>query len=310
MLAVRGINACSMPVWRERRTIRRSARCAPSPAVALDEYTPEEYEKALPRLLNNTPHSRETRYHFYGDATASVVKAVRAGERRMQVFVEFPELNVEQDVFRIGTLLEMIREMTIALAADGKTVRVCVQQSMGTGVFQALPLMLTGVKRVLDMMDWGENEPGNKIRLGSIGEEEVVADDDAYIMIAPQNIQGYSVLPYLQAHCAAADQRPVILINPRLNDIASSNNVMSIRGRSEREAYQKSFTRIHHFRLLYTKPFFFPIYGCLRKPFDGDWSVYKRLGKGKTEDYSYIESYPQEPTKAQLTEAILKTPGN
>jgi hypothetical protein len=47
-----------------------------------------------------------------------------------------PELNSEMDVYRIGTLLEMVREMAYALAEDGKLVKVCVQQSMGQGVFQ------------------------------------------------------------------------------------------------------------------------------------------------------------------------------
>lgn len=40
------------------------------------------------------------------------------------------------DVFRIGTLLELCREVATALAADGKRVKVCVQKSMGQGVFQ------------------------------------------------------------------------------------------------------------------------------------------------------------------------------
>lgn len=38
-------------------------------------------------------------------------------------------------MYRIGTLLEMVREMAYALAEDGKLVKVCVQQSMGQGVF-------------------------------------------------------------------------------------------------------------------------------------------------------------------------------
>ncbi len=48
-----------------------------------------------------------------------------------------PELNTEFDVYRIGTLLEMVRELATALAADGRTVKVCVQQALGQGVFQA-----------------------------------------------------------------------------------------------------------------------------------------------------------------------------
>ena len=61
-----------------------------------------------------------------------------------------PELNSEMDVYRIGTLLEMVREMAYQLAVDGKLVKVCVQQSMGQGVFQVCLLMvcLTVLPRV------------------------------------------------------------------------------------------------------------------------------------------------------------------
>lgn len=47
-----------------------------------------------------------------------------------------PELNPEMDVYRIGTMLEMAREIAWQLAQDGRSVKVCVQQSMGQGVFQ------------------------------------------------------------------------------------------------------------------------------------------------------------------------------
>ena len=40
------------------------------------------------------------------------------------------------DVFRVGTLLELCRDIAESLALDGKGVKVCVQQSMGQGVFQ------------------------------------------------------------------------------------------------------------------------------------------------------------------------------
>jgi hypothetical protein len=42
-------------------------------------------------------------------------------------------------VYRVGTLLEMVRDMATALALDGKRVKVCVQAAMGQGVFQVSP---------------------------------------------------------------------------------------------------------------------------------------------------------------------------
>ena len=40
--------------------------------------------------------------------------------------------------------------MAATLAQDGKSVKVCVQEAMGAGVFQGLPLSLSGVKRCAD----------------------------------------------------------------------------------------------------------------------------------------------------------------
>ena len=37
--------------------------------------------------------------------------------------------------------------MAVTLAQDGRSVKVCVQEAMGAGVFQGLPLSLSGVKR-------------------------------------------------------------------------------------------------------------------------------------------------------------------
>lgn len=43
------------------------------------------------------------------------------------------------DVYRIGTLLELARELASSLAQDGDHVKVCVQQSLGQGVFMVSP---------------------------------------------------------------------------------------------------------------------------------------------------------------------------
>ena len=87
-------------------------------------------------------------------------------------------------------------------AGDGKRVRICVQGSMGAGVFQALPLSLNGVMRILEMMDWGEAE--EFITRGGVGGDVPQPDDDFFILISPQNIVGYAVLPMLREMEAAA----------------------------------------------------------------------------------------------------------
>lgn len=263
---------------------------------------------AIPTMLNNTPHPREVRKWFYEDCSDAVKRAVTgdAPLTRVKASITFPELNVEGDVYRVGTLLELVRVMATALAEDGKRVRVCVQGSMGTGVFQALPLSLNGIMRILELMDWGEAE--EFISLGSIGPEVPREEDDYYILIAPQNIVGYSVLPYLQEMEEVVGDRPMIMINPKLGDLQSAGNVMSIRGRGERREYARSWEEVYHFRLLYKKPFFFPIYGALRYTGPGTkWELYKRFGKMESEEYTLQRTYAEgEPNASEITKVILK----
>ena len=215
----------------------------------------------IPTLLNNVPHARETRRWFYDDACASTLAAVTAGERRMKIKSEFPELNTSGDVYRVGTTLELTRAMARTLARDGKRVKICVQRSMGQGVFQALPLSLSGVSKLLGMMDFEEDVAEMIDPNGGIGAEDGADDGaDAYILVQPQNIVGYSVLPYIAAMEEAVGDKPMIMINPKLDDIQSAGNVMSIRGRQERMDAVAAWREIYHFRLLYRKPYFFPIW--------------------------------------------------
>ena len=56
---------------------------------------------------------------------------------------------------------------------------------------------------------------------------------------------------------------------------------MGVQGREERMAWVSDWETIYHFRLLYRKPFFHPVYGALRKTWGKQWDVYKRVVKGK-----------------------------
>eukprot|EP00238_Polyblepharides_amylifera_P002224 CAMPEP_0196590422 /NCGR_PEP_ID=MMETSP1081-20130531/66599_1 /TAXON_ID=36882 /ORGANISM="Pyramimonas amylifera, Strain CCMP720" /LENGTH=306 /DNA_ID=CAMNT_0041913531 /DNA_START=213 /DNA_END=1133 /DNA_ORIENTATION=+ len=259
----------------------------------------------VPTFLNATPHERKIRKVFYEDTTKSVVRAVNAGVKRLKVVSEFPELNTEMDVYRVGTLLEMMRVMATELANDGKKVRVCVQAPMGEGIFKGLPITLNGIRRIMEMMDWGEDMLDNFIFLGAVGEEEVKEEDDVFIVIMPTSIVGFSIIPYLESHCKAAGDRPVIIFNPKVTDIPSSGGVMRLQGRDERLAFEKTFETVHHFRLLYNKPYHFPIYGALRKSYGNDWEIFKRTNiTRKIEDYVYKSSYPDEPNPEKITKAI------
>jgi len=239
----------------------------------------------LPRnlFINNVPNTLETRFHFYDAVVDAVEQSLRDPSKatlvpRMQIKALTPELDPSTDSYRLGTLLELVRELATRLACSGLRVRVCVQGKMGRGVFVGLPLSLNGVRQILEMMDWqsgpGEAYEGlvpNYVRFGEVGASEVDKDqgsapDDVFIVIMPQNIVGFTLMPELQEMVEAAAGRPVLLINPKLGDIASSEDVMSVRGRAQRLAFERSFQTIYEWHTLYPAPSrYYPILGALVK---------------------------------------------
>ena len=268
---------------------------------------------AIPTRLNTIPHPRETRYWFYNDCVSALEKALEEGDtdtgRLLSLKCTIPELNQNFDVYRVGTLLECVRELTTMLSSRGKRCKVCVQQSLGQGVFCGTPLALSGVRRILNQMDWGEDE----VAIGQLGRDEI-DDCDAYVIISPQNITGHSVLPLIaeMVEEAGDDGKDIILINPQLADIMSSGGVMSVRGRQERMDFVSEFIPAYHFRLLYIGMGPYPIMGALRYVYGGLWEVYRRVDYKEENDgtprerYDLLETFETEPDSKQITEAFRK----
>eukprot|EP00594_Rhizosolenia_setigera_P007825 CAMPEP_0178968908 /NCGR_PEP_ID=MMETSP0789-20121207/18532_1 /TAXON_ID=3005 /ORGANISM="Rhizosolenia setigera, Strain CCMP 1694" /LENGTH=454 /DNA_ID=CAMNT_0020654923 /DNA_START=231 /DNA_END=1595 /DNA_ORIENTATION=- len=251
--------------------------------------------------LNQVPHNRYVRRYFYDMVSQAVLEAVvlcsqstgnspsvpiKEHEKisnRMKVTCLFPELNTSMDAYRIGTLLEMARQIGITLAEQNVRVRICVQGSMGQGIFTGVPKALSGVQTLLQRMDWqsGEGEEnegmvGNYINFGAIGKEHVVNEnpkrgtpqDDVFLLICPQSMQGVesSIIEPLKEMVEAAGDRPVILLNPDLTDKVSSQGQQSVRGRQDRMDFADSFQTIFHFQCTYLSgTSYFPILGALTK---------------------------------------------
>eukprot|EP00270_Netrium_digitus_P018851 TRINITY_DN7257_c0_g1_i2.p1 TRINITY_DN7257_c0_g1~~TRINITY_DN7257_c0_g1_i2.p1 ORF type:complete len:649 (-),score=216.76 TRINITY_DN7257_c0_g1_i2:222-2132(-) len=261
----------------------------------------------MPTRLNDIPHSREIRQYFYRDCCEATSRAVDAGIKRMRLLLTIPELNPEMDVYRIGTLLELMRELAFTFANDGNNVRVCVQGSMGSGVFSGMPLQLAGTRRMLEVMDWTNESPNaSSVRIGAIGEKEVQEDDDIFILMAPQNAVGNCILDDLEKMVEAAGEKPVILLNPRLKDIPSSGGVMQISGRDRRQALVDTFLVCYNFRLLYLSGTQYPILGALRMAYPGPYQLYKRedVAQGK-ETYKFVDVFDTQPTSSEIADAFV-----
>ncbi|KAE9464324.1 hypothetical protein C3L33_03742, partial [Rhododendron williamsianum] len=228
-----------------------------------------------------------------------------------QVEISIPELNPEMDVYRIGTLMELVRVLALNFADDGKRIKVCVQGSMGEGALAGMPLQLAGSRKILEYMDWGDyGAMGTFINIGSIGGKEVSEEDDMFILVAPQNAVGNCIIDDLRAMTDAAGSRPVILINPRLKDLPASSGIMQTMGRDKRLEYAASFENCYHFRLLYYAGTQYPIMGALRMSYPYGYELYKRVDDpsfGK-EKYNILTTFPNRPDVDEINDTFEGKP--
>ena len=242
---------------------------------------------ALPKnlWLNNIPASKFVRRHMSDSVIAAVLEALCAPDAppTLSVSVKPPELDVEMDTYRVGTLLELVRSLAFSIVREtGRRVKICVQAPMGEGIFAGMPLSLNGVRKLLEVMDWGEDgdvlRADGYIRFGAISADDVDAKDDVFILIAPQSIVGSSVVPLLEDMVNAADGRPVITINANLDDIQSAQGVMSYRGRDDRLKFAESWEEIYHFSTCVPiGRTFFPILGAVVRPsLRAPYALYQR----------------------------------
>ncbi|XP_042397694.1 adenylate kinase 5, chloroplastic-like isoform X1 [Zingiber officinale] len=272
----------------------------------------KEEWRGIPTRLNNVPHSKEIRTYFYVDVLHATQNAINDKRRRVKVEINIPELNPEMDVYRIGTLMELVRTLALSFADDGKCVKVCVQGSMGEGALSGMPLQLAGTRKILEFMDWGEyGALGTFVKIGSIGPKEVEEQDDIFILVAPQNAVGNCIIDDMKAMTDAAGERPVILINPRLKDLPASSGIMQTMGRAERLEYAASFENCYSFRLLYYSGTQYPIMGALRMSYPQGYELYKRIDESlKKEKYVLIATFPKKPTGEEINDAFEGKPRN
>uniref|UniRef100_A0A0E0LTC1 adenylate kinase n=1 Tax=Oryza punctata TaxID=4537 RepID=A0A0E0LTC1_ORYPU len=316
----------------EDASANKLAKTNGKPQDSKDTTASKNEFRGIPTRLNNIPHSREIRKYFYNDVLEATRHAVEDKKIRLQIDINIPELNPEMDVYRIGTLMELVRELSLSFADDGKRVKVCVQGSMGQGAFAGIPLQLAGTRKILEIMDWGDyGAKGTFINFGAVGANEVDKEDNMFILIAPQNAVGNCIIdvkilswtsllyniPFsnitvttenlqdMKAMTDAAGDRPVILVNPRLKDMPASSGVMQTMGRDMRLKYAASFETCYSFRLLYYAGSFYPIMGALRMAYPNKYEIYRRVDEpNRQERYVLIAEFVEKPTPDEITNAF------
>lgn len=172
---------------------------------------------------------------------------------RGRVQLRVPQLDPSSDVYCRRFLLSLTWALVrVAAVQSGLRTRILVQKP--GDFYGGLPLSVAGLARFL-AADWRVSKddwPEDMVRLGEMGRDERIADDDkVLIVVSPTNAISMPVVEDLQRLSVEAGDRRVVLINPRLEDVPSHSGVMQVSGRKERLQLLDSFQDIFTCRLLY-----------------------------------------------------------
>ncbi len=92
----------------------------------------------------------------------------------------------------------------------------------------------------------------------------------------------------LQEMVVAANGRPLIIVNPRLQDVPSGSGVMGIQGRAERANFVRAFQDVFFLQLLVPGSAMYPITGMvMKRSLHSPWVVYDKQG----EDYEVAAGF-------------------
>ena len=137
--------------------------------------------------------------------------------------------------------------------------------------------------------DW--NNPDFSIR--GIGEraDQIAPEDEAFVFVEPSSVEVNAV----EAMCDQAVGRPVIMLNPRLEDIATIG--IGYAGRQLRERFLSTLESAYYLRPLEGAV----VFRCYPNP----WQVWQEVAEGQ---YQLLADLPQKPSGEVLERLLYGEP--
>ncbi|GAB0493084.1 hypothetical protein MMPV_004356 [Pyropia vietnamensis] len=191
-------------------------------------------------------------------------------------------------------------------------VRVAIQCAEKFG---GLPISVAGLRRTLEADlatsadAWGGLAAAtDAVRVSDIDPDAVAPDDAAAVVLSPTNTTGAPVVDDVVAMAGAAATvaaAPLVVLNGRLGDVASSGGVMGARGRAERMAFLAAAARPFYLKLLYATGSRYPVRGALLRLYPGAWTVWAHDADADT--YELIGEFPgagPKPAPGQITDVF------
>jgi hypothetical protein len=197
--------------------------------------------------------------------------ALESGSRRLQIELIIPEIALQ--------------------AQDLALEFISLFESYGSGLRVIFPD--TGAA-MLARRDWGETV----FNVGDLGsrflpvEQTISAEDQAYLVVCPSSVEIHAV----EKLCQIAEDRPVVLLIPQLEDVSVVG--IGFAARQLRERFLSTLETCYYFR---------PIEGAIvLRSFPSRWQVWWEKG----EDYELIAEESSKPMGERLDALILKAMGN
>lgn len=134
--------------------------------------------------------------------------------------------------------------------------------------------------------DWGN--PDFSIR--GLGErsDQIEPDDEAYLFVEPSSVEVNTV----EEMCNEMVGRPVIMLNPRLEDIAIIG--IGYAGRQLRERFLSTLESAYYLR---------PMAGALLfRCYPDPWQLYREIGEGQ---YELLAEFPQKPSGESIDRLLI-----
>jgi Domain of unknown function (DUF1995) len=197
-------------------------------------------------------------------ARAATQAAIADGLTRVQVELAFPELKV----------MPVAQQFIPAFEDLGADLRVFFPDAGAAA---------------LARRDWGETP----YPVRGIGElkSQIQPEDRLFLFVEPSSVE----VEQVEQLCQTAQDRPVVLLNPRLEDVATIG--IGYSGRQFRERFLNNFTSCYYLR---------PLEGAvLLRCYPSPWQVWLE----KDGDYQMIAESPEKPVGEALENILMRATG-
>lgn len=137
--------------------------------------------------------------------------------------------------------------------------------------------------------DWGDPE----FSVRGIGEikGQMEPDDQAYIFVEPSSVE----VTQVEEMCTQAGDKFVIMLNPKLEDVATIG--IGYAGRQLRERFLSTLESVYYLR---------PMAGAvLLRAYPGPWQVWQEASE---DNYTLVAELPQKPSGEALDRILLGEP--